>query len=133
MVVYQFTIPMSVYQLSTKTSIFDDFFFPRIFGDFSFLELESADFMGLECRIVLYNSAEWFLLYKIQSSDAQNYTSFIFSGIETNIICTTASSEVVEKRSITSSASNEIANPPAEMPVTSSASGSPIYCLTCSI
>jgi len=35
MVVYQFTIPMPVYQSSTKTSIFDDFFFLRIFGDFS--------------------------------------------------------------------------------------------------
>jgi len=67
MVVYQFTIPMPVYQSSTKTSIFDDFFFPRIFGDFSFSELKSADFAGLECRVVLYNSVEGFSLYKIQS------------------------------------------------------------------
>jgi hypothetical protein len=48
MVVYQIAITMPVYQQSTKTSIFDDFFFPRSFGDFSFLELKSADFMGLE-------------------------------------------------------------------------------------
>ena len=72
MVVYQFTIPMPVYQSSTKTSIFDDFFFPRIFGDFSFSELKSADFAGLECRVVLYNSVEGFSLYKIQSSRQQN-------------------------------------------------------------
>jgi len=48
MVVYQFTIPMPVYQSSTQTSIFDDFFFPRSFGDFSFSGLNSADFTDLE-------------------------------------------------------------------------------------
>ena len=48
MVVYQITIPMLVYQSSTKTSIFDDFFFPRIFGNISFSELKSSDFMSLE-------------------------------------------------------------------------------------
>jgi len=48
MVVYQIAIPMPVYQQSTKTSIFDDFFYLRFFGDFSFSGLKNADFTGLE-------------------------------------------------------------------------------------
>ena len=76
---------MPVYQSPTKTSIFDDFSFSRSFGDFSFSGLKSADFTGLECHVVLYNSAEWISLYKIQSADTQKYISFILSGIEANM------------------------------------------------
>ena len=58
--------PCVTYLMIDFDSLFSDKAFLKL-ANFEFYEPKSTDFTSLECNIVLYNSAEWFSLYKIQS------------------------------------------------------------------